>query len=54
MSEIFHIISELFEALPVVGSIAGPIFESLAELFGYEAATDGSSEGSSKGSGSSS
>lgn len=54
MGDIFNIISELFEALPVVGSIAGPIFESLAELFGYEATPDGSSEGSSKGSGSSS
>lgn len=54
MGEIFHIISELFEDLPVGGSIAGPIFESLAELFGYEDTSDGSSEGSSKGSGSSS
>ena len=51
MGEIFHIISELFEALPVVGSIAGPIFESLAEFFGYEEPSAG---GSSEGSGSSS
>lgn len=46
MGDIFNIISELFEALPVGGSIAGPIFESLAELFGYEATPEGSSEGS--------
>lgn len=54
MADIFNIISGLFDKLPVGGSIAGPIFESLAELFGYEATPEGSSEGSSKGSGSSS
>ena len=37
MGDIFNIISELFNKLPGAGSIAGPIFESLAKLFGYEA-----------------
>ncbi len=50
MGEIFHIISELFDKLPVVGSIAGPIFENLATLLGYEEPATGSADGSSSSS----